>query len=262
MSKKSNKSIADSLETNERLLPFMPFLLQDLWVLGSSAEIIIKIIEGLKLPSKGTKILDLGCGKGAVSIQIASKFGYEFTGIDAMEPFLGEANGKAKQYNVTQLCEFIEKDIIDYISVERDYDIVIFASVGGIFGSFKNTVAQLRTQVRAGGYMIIDDGYLKNGKSLSRKGYGHYRNHEDTIRELTFYDDKLIREIDTNELSGRINYEYHNLIEKRGKELIALHPELENEIKSYIDLQAEECDVLKNQIDGAVWLLQKREMNE
>lgn len=257
MSERNNKSISDSLETTERLLSHMPFLLQDLWVLGSSIEEIIKLVGDLKLPSGETKVLDLGCGKGAVSIQIAAKYGYRVTGIDAMKPFLEEANKKAKLFNVSHLCEFIEKDIIDYVSVVHDYDIVILASVGGIFGSFKNTVGQMRTQVRNGGYIIIDDGYLKEGKNLSRKGYGHSRNHEDTIRELTFYDDKLLREINTNELSSQINYEYHHLIEKRGKELIALYPELENEIKSYIDLQAEECDVLKNQIEGALWLLQK-----
>lgn len=257
MSERSNKSIANSLETNERLLPHMPFLLQDLWVLGSSIEEIIKLIGEFELPSDKTKLLDFGCGKGGVSIQIAAKYGFKVVGIDAMKPFLEEANKKAHQYNVSHLCEFIEQDIFDYVSVEHDYVIVILAAVGGVFGSFKNTVAQLRTQVRSGGYMVIDDGYLKIGKSLSRKGYGHYRNHEDTIRELTFYDDKLLREINTNELSSQINYEYHHLIEKRGKELIALHPELEKEIKSYIELQAEECDVLKNQIEGAVWLLQK-----
>jgi SAM-dependent methyltransferase len=257
MPEKTNKSISDSLETNERLLHHMPFLLQDLWVLGSSFVEIIKLIGELELPSNQTKILDLGCGKGAVSIQIAAKYGYKVVGIDAMKPFLEEANKKARLFNVSHLCEFIEKDIIEYVSAEHGYDIIILASVGGVLGSFKNTVAQLRTQVRACGYMIIDDGYLKEGKSLSRKGYGHYRNHEDTIQELTYYDDKLLREINTNELSGQINDEYHHLIEKRGKELIALHPELENEIKSYIDLQAEECDVLKNKVEGALWLLQK-----
>ncbi|MDI6803402.1 MAG: class I SAM-dependent methyltransferase [Bacteroidota bacterium] len=258
MSEQSNKSIANSLETNERLLPYMPFLLQDLWVMGSSGEQIIILIGELKLHSDKTKVLDLGCGKGAVSIQIAAKYGFKVVGIDAMKQFLEEANKKAHQYNVSHLCEFIEQDIFDYVSVEHDYDIVILAAVGGVFGSLQNTVAQLRTQVRSGGYMIIDDGYLRDGKSISRKGYGHYRNHEETIRELTFYDDKLLGEINTNELSSQINYEYHHLIEKRGKELIALYPELENEVKSYIDLQAEECDVLKNQIEGALWLLKTK----
>lgn len=71
MSEQSNKSIANSLETNERLLSYLPFLLQDLWALGSSIEEIIKLVGDLKLLSGQTKVLDLGCGKEAVSIQIA-----------------------------------------------------------------------------------------------------------------------------------------------------------------------------------------------
>ena len=54
-----------------------------------------------------------------------------------------------------------------------------------------------------------------------------------------------------------INDEYMNCIAKRGKELVVLHPELEDDINSYIQLQAEECDVINNQIEGALWLLQK-----
>ena len=48
-----------------------------------------------------------------------------------------------------------------------------------------------------------------------------------------------------------------SLIEKRGKELVAQHPALEDDINAYIQLQAEECDVINNQIEGALWLLQK-----
>jgi len=41
MNQTSEKLVADSLETSRRLLPWMPFLLQDMWVLGSGGYILI-----------------------------------------------------------------------------------------------------------------------------------------------------------------------------------------------------------------------------
>ena len=98
---------------------------------------------------------------------------------------------------------------------------------------------------------------MRKASSLKRKGYEHYKNHEDTINELTAFGDLLLQEINTTDVSLEINDEYMSFIEKRGKELIAQHPELEDDINAYIQLQAEECDVINNQIEGALWLLQK-----
>jgi cyclopropane fatty-acyl-phospholipid synthase-like methyltransferase len=257
MSKQTEQSIADSFEVDNKLLPYIPFLLQDLWVLGSSVDFIIDVVGSLKLSPTQAKLLDLGCGKGAVSIQIASQCGLKLVGVDRMTPFLEDAQKKAMEYHVSHLCEFINQDIMEFVSVEHAFDLVILASLGGIFGSFKNTIATLRTQVRSGGYILIDDGYLRKPSSLMRKGYKHYKNHKDTIKELTAFGDVLLQEINTTDVSLKINNEYINSIAKRGKELVAQHPELKDSINAYIQLQAEECDMINNQIEGALWLLQK-----
>lgn len=257
MSDRIEKSISNFWEVDKHLLPYMPFLLQDLWALGSSVDYINDIVGSLNLHPNLKNVLDLGCGKGAVSIRIASEFGFQVVGIDVMAEFLEDARKKAIENDVSHLCLFINQDIMEYVSVEHGFDLVILASLGGIFGSFKNTIAKLRTQVRSGGYMLVDDGYLRESVSMNRKGYEHYRNHEDTIKELTAFNDILLEEINTTALSLKINHEYLNAIRKRGSELIDEHPELEDDIKSYIHLQAEECDLIKNHIEGALWLLQK-----
>jgi cyclopropane fatty-acyl-phospholipid synthase-like methyltransferase len=257
MTLQTEQSIADSLEVDKKLLPYIPSLLQDLWALGSSVDCIIDVVGSLTLPPAQTKLLDLGCGKGAVSIQSASKLGLKVVGVDRMTAFLEDARQKATEYHVSHLCEFINQDIMEFVSAEHGFDLVILASLGGIFGSFKNTIAILRTQIRSGGYILIDDGYLRKADSLKRKGYEHYKNHEDTIKELTACGDLLLQEINTTDASLKINDEYMISIEQRGKELVAQYPELEDSINAYIHLQAEECDVINNQIEGALWLLQK-----
>ena len=208
--------------------------------------------------SPDDSVLDLGCGKGAVSIQIAERYGFQATGVDVMDSFLKDARNKAVEHGVSHLCQFIKQDMKTYVSDDHDFDLVILASLGGILGSIKDTVCTLRTQVRPGGYMMIDDGYLRNERTSSRKGYAHYRNHEESIKELTAFKDLLLREVNTTDFSLEINDVYLQAIEKRGKELVDQYPELEKDVKDYIHLQAEECEVINNEIEGALWLIQKR----
>jgi SAM-dependent methyltransferase len=250
--------VADSLEVERRLLPHMPYLLQDLWSLGSSVDQIIEVVGSLDLPAEGAGILDLGCGKGALIIQLAAKYNLQVTGVDAMTEFLEDAREKAEEYRVSHRCLFREQDIRMFVLMEHDFDLVILASLGGVLGSLENTVASLRTQVRTDGYIIIDDGYLKTKKRLHRKGYEHYRDHGSTVRELTSSGDRLVREVDTTDSSNIINEEYLEVIRKRCRELSLGHPELKEELFRYVRLQEEECCVLKEEVEGALWVLQKK----
>ena len=257
MSDNPQQSVADSLEVDKKLLPYMSYLLQDLWALGSSVDQILDLFSTLPLSPGAARVLDLGCGKGAVSVQIAAKFGFHVVAVDALPEFLKDAHKKSSEYQVSDLCIFIEQDILTYVIDEHDFDAVILASLGGIFGSNRNTIKKLRTQVRPGGYIVIDDGYLKRREVLSRKGYGHYRNHEKTVEELTMFKDRLLTEISTTEVSIKINDEFLKAIENRSIELVAQYPELEKDINSYLDVQRKECDILNSELEGMIWVLKK-----
>ncbi len=258
MHDKSQKSVADSLETKPALLVHMPYLLQDLWSLGSSVEPICQMVGKLNLKSGGMGILDLGCGKGAVGIKIASACGIKVTGIDLMQEFLMDAREKAKTFSVSHLCTFITADIHRYVKSPHFFELVILASLGGIFGSIKQTIKILRTQVVERGYIIIDDGFLKSKKRINRRGYSHYRNHEETIKALTMFGDQLLEEVDTSAVNSEINWQYLEKITNRARELIARLPELRGELEAYIRLQADECTIIDNEIQSTLWLLQKR----
>ncbi|MEW6623897.1 MAG: hypothetical protein AB1420_12355 [Bacillota bacterium] len=56
------------------LFPYLPYLLQDLWDIGTSPKTVLKLIKSYNIiKTPGSKVLDLGCGKGAVSINIAKE---------------------------------------------------------------------------------------------------------------------------------------------------------------------------------------------
>ncbi|MCG8430743.1 MAG: methyltransferase domain-containing protein, partial [Candidatus Omnitrophica bacterium] len=93
------------------LIPFLPYILQDCWEIGSDPNTMIDLVRKHARDHANLRVLDLGCGKGAVSVKIAKEFKCDCFGIDAMEGFIDEANRKAKEHGVEHLCHFEAGDI-------------------------------------------------------------------------------------------------------------------------------------------------------
>jgi len=76
------------------LYGFIPYLLQDLWEIGASPDVIIDIVQK-HIGKSDISVLDLGCGKGAVSVKLAKAVGCNVKGIDALKDFIEYAEDKA-----------------------------------------------------------------------------------------------------------------------------------------------------------------------
>ena len=59
--------------SDKELFPFLPYILQDTWEIGADPEIIISLIQKHMHDFSNMNVLDLGCGKGAVSVMLANK---------------------------------------------------------------------------------------------------------------------------------------------------------------------------------------------
>lgn len=97
--------------SDKELFPFLPYILQDLWEIGADPAAIIRLIGNHFEKCAGLKVLDLGCGKGAVSIRVSQKLGCTCYGIDAIPEFVAFARQKAGEFNVDHLCTFETADI-------------------------------------------------------------------------------------------------------------------------------------------------------
>ena len=166
------KSIVKSMDGLEfGLFPYLSYLLQDLWEIGASSDYIIDIVKRQRVLKKKSKILDLGCGKGAVLIRLVNEFGCEGHGIDALPDFIEEAKDYAKKYKVLQKCTFETGDIRRKVDDLTGYDLVILGSIGPVFGDIKSTLLKVQTCTKDDGYIILDDGYLSNDSSLKSPVY-------------------------------------------------------------------------------------------
>jgi ubiquinone/menaquinone biosynthesis C-methylase UbiE len=251
------KSVADSLETNPHFLPYLLDLLTDLWELGCSLEQIVKAIRQLNLSSDQTEVLDLGSGKGAVSITLAKQLGFKVIGVDACKPFIEVAIQKAIEHNVQDLCKFIYGDIRLFVREKREFDLVVYASLGGVLGNFSEIIKRIRNCVKPGGFILIDDGYLKGEEKVDRVGYEHYVTHSETIKQLTSSSDKIVVEISTEGITRDINIGYLEAIKRRAATATQKFPHLKKSIEEYIKNQEIECEVIEKYILGALWVIQR-----
>jgi 2-polyprenyl-3-methyl-5-hydroxy-6-metoxy-1,4-benzoquinol methylase len=232
------------------LIPYLPYLLQDLWELGSSPKDIIEMILKYVQITEKTRVLDLACGKGAVSVQVAKALGCRVRGIDIIPEFIDFAEKKAKEYGVANLCEFEVGDIIKAVKVEKDYDIVILGAVGDVLGNPEETIQRLKSTVKKGGYIFIDDAY---GNDDSDSGY---LNREKWLMFIQSAGVKLIDErFNEEDEIKSINDEQQSFILRRANELIEKHPDRAYLFESYINSQLAECDELENEISGVTMLL-------
>lgn len=160
--KETAEKLARSLswETTE-LLPFLPYLLQDFWELGSDPDVMAALIQKYVRITDKTRILDLACGKGAVAVKVAQKLQVRIKGMDLLPEFIEYAAKKAKEHHVDGLCTFLLGDINEAVKTERAYDCVVFGAVGvDVLGGPTEALNKLKATVKPGGYILIEEGYI------------------------------------------------------------------------------------------------------
>lgn len=253
--KKLKEGIAKSLDAKTiELIDYLPYLLQDLWEMGTNPNSVLELIKKHNIfESINAKVVDLGCGKGAVSIAIAKEFGIKVYGIDAMESFIEEAKDYANKFDVSDLCNFEVNDIKEVVQNEREYDLAILGAVGQVFGDYKKTLSSLSRCIKNGGYLIIDDGYIDDDSDYSDENYLKHEKLLEIIEESGFLlvEEKIEKNIEAT------NKMYYELIKKRADELIKKYPYKALIFKDYVDSQEKENYTLENNVMCAVFVLKK-----
>ena len=251
--------IAESLETSPEFLPVIAQLLEDLWALGGIPEVLVSLLKGVAPKESIKSILDLGCGKGANGIAMAAAFGCRVAGIDAFGPFIEEASRRADQAGVGNLCRFRVGDMRGSLAGPPTYDAVLFVALGGLLGGFDRTVEQIRSVVRPGGFIVIDDGFLPDGAPIQMDGYEHYRDRDQTYALLHSHGDEIVAEYQyKSEETEALNQKNNASILKRATILSRSQPQWADDIERYCQRQKLECETIENQMISAAWVLRRK----
>ena len=241
------ESVVIALDGKDKhLYPYLPYILQDLWEFGASPEIIIKLIKSHKSDFENLKILDLGSGKGAVSIKLAKEFKCYCFGIEAVKEFVDESIIKAKKHNVEKYCEFVVGDVRTKLIDDIKYDIVILGAIGQVFGDYYSTLTKIKKYLLSNGLIIIDDSYKNETSNFS---YSQVEKKSHIINQITNAKMRLIDEvIITQEQIKESNKVIFNKIKTRCEELIKKEPENSHLFEEYIKNQENENEVLEKEV--------------
>lgn len=248
--------VAYALEAPPELLPFLPELLADVDELGSNAGLIASLLRNLGLPETA-RVMDLGCGKGTVAIEIASTLGLHVLGIDLFEPFVAHATGAAQDAGVSPLCEFRHGDVCTMAGELALADVVVFAALGDVLGTPAETMRVIRRYVRPGGYVLLADVFLREGGSVAFPGFERYQSRAETVRGLTAWGDALVAEVvgsDTGEDDGDGDAA---AIHRRAVALAERHPEHREQLLAFASYQKEASAHIAQHLVDAVWVLRR-----
>lgn len=246
------------MDAEPELLPFLPRLFADLEELGARTSEVLQVLAaaGVNL-GPGSRVLDLGCGKGAVGLALAAKFGCTVHGVDGMAAFVEHAERRASSQGLAESCIFAEADIRDAVVQSRDYDLVCLLALGDLLGRADETIAALRQCVVPGGFMLIDDAYLREGAAPHPDLVDCY-DHADTLALLQAHGDQVVAELVVDDQDSAANYQaMTTAIVARADELARTHPDHAELLAAFAKRQREEEELLTGPVVGAVWVLQR-----
>jgi ubiquinone/menaquinone biosynthesis C-methylase UbiE len=242
--------------SDKELFPFLPYILQDIWEIGADPDAIIKLIKKYCNNLHELKVLDLGCGKGAVSVKVSKECGCYCHGLDAVAEFIDFAKQKAADFQVNHLCKFETGDIREKMNELSDYDIVILGAIGPVFGDYYSTLKSLSECINKNGIFIIDDGYIEDDSD-----YIHplmYKK-SDILHQIEMAGMELVENdiMDKEYIKYSDDYIFEN-IKRRCNELIEQMPDKQNLFLNYIKKQKVENDVLENKVIGTTMVIKKK----
>ena len=250
------ESIAAAMDysQNVAIVPFLPYILQDFWELGTPSEIVINFVQKHSHVETGRipSILDLGCGKGAVSVKLAATLKCYCYGIDGIPEFIETSKEKAQEYGVEALCRFEARDVREKINVLDKFDVIILGAIGWVFGDYYTTLKTLSKHLNPDGIIIINDAYIEDSSTFQYPSVLHRR---ELLKQIKQAGMELIEEYSVAQTDSVTEFEN---MQKRCKELTAQHPDKTALFENYLQSQTYEYEALENKMIGSIMTLKKQ----
>lgn len=124
-----------------------------------TAEKLATLGAALQLPA-GTRLLDLGCGKGELLCTWARDHAVTGVGVDISGTFLAAAAARAAELGVSGQVEFVHADATGYVA-DEPVDLAACVGATWIGQGVAGTIALLERSLRRGGTVLIGEPYWR-----------------------------------------------------------------------------------------------------
>lgn len=151
------REVAASFGADPELLPILGELLAPVADLGSPTRRLAALLAAHGI-GRRSRVLDLGCGKGALAIEVVRATGCRVVGIDGFAPLVEEARKTAARAGLARRCTFVEGDVREASAILRHrragaFDAVVMTGLWDVARS----APLARSLVRPGGVYLLDD---------------------------------------------------------------------------------------------------------
>ena len=120
----------------------------------------IDIFFSLLNLKQGSKILDIGCGKGELLIRLAELFSISGTGVDISPYFIKDCKERKSKRIPDSDIKFFEMDGSKYKSKENElFDLTMCIGASFVYNGFIGTVKALKKITKPNGLIIIGEPY-------------------------------------------------------------------------------------------------------
>nr|WP_262919027.1 class I SAM-dependent methyltransferase [Tunicatimonas sp. TK19036] len=230
-------------------------MLEELRELGSIPAYIIEIIDKNISTTSSLKVVDFGCGKGAVLIKLALRFEICGLGIDIVPEFILSAQQFAQLNGVDHKVTFKIEDITESVVTIKDQDILIYSYDSEALGNITKTLSQLEKCLTNNGFIVFEVAFTpKDSSSIDEMP-----TENDVFRQIEGSGMRVIERIDWDaNVLRKVNFLNNTLIQKKANELIKIHPEKAYLFKQYVANQKAECAMLENEMICSTLLLKKK----
>ena len=196
------------------------------------------------LPSK-PNILDVGCGPGMQTIELAKLSGGTITGLDIHQPFLDGINQMAKEIGISERIKTVNQSMLN-MDFERESFDILWAEGSIYIMTFEKALKDWAKFLKKGGYIAVSELVWPPEDPPEEmipflNEYPTIQTHKENLRVIKKIGYKFI---DSFVLSVKDWSIYYNPLEERLKVLRVKYKNDENALQ-FIELSQHEIDLFR-----------------
>jgi SAM-dependent methyltransferase len=105
----------------------------------------------------GTRVLDVGCGKGWLARRLAKRFDVKIVGLEINRVFATEARDLAAAEGLTERIEIVQGPALDFHPEPASFDVVMCIGASFALGGFEPALDWMKRCAKPGGIVAIGE---------------------------------------------------------------------------------------------------------